>query len=44
MSKTVVVIGRSRTGTSMLSGILSKLGVFMGEVDNPTVFNPKGSF
>ena len=31
MSRCVVVLGMHRSGTSMVSGILQKLGIFMGE-------------
>lgn len=44
MSKTIIIIGRSRSGTSLTSGILSRIGVDMRESDNPTVFNPSGAF
>jgi hypothetical protein len=42
--KTVLVLGTARSGTSMTAGILSTLGVFMGETSNQSPQNPKGSF
>jgi hypothetical protein len=36
--KTVIVLGVPRGGTSMVAGILSKLGVFMGEAENLAPF------
>jgi len=42
--KTVIVLGNARSGTSMISGILSILGVNMNQQDNPHRGNPKGSF
>lgn len=42
--KTVLVLG-VRSGTSMVSGMLARLGVFMGDVWlGPNVYNPKGYF
>ncbi|SDC82728.1 MULTISPECIES: sulfotransferase [unclassified Candidatus Frackibacter] len=44
-SKTVVVLGMHRNGTSMTSGILSKLGIDMGrELIGKKVSNPLGHF
>ncbi len=43
-TKTVVVIGHGRSGTSMVSGILNILGVKMDYVENPNKGNPKGDF
>lgn len=35
---TLVVVGVARGGTSLLAGILSKLGVFMGDESHPPVY------
>jgi hypothetical protein len=43
-TKTVVVIGHGRSGTSMVSGILNIVGVKMDFVHNPNKGNPKGDF
>ena len=43
--KTVVVLGMHRSGTSLTAGLLSALGVNMGELIRPSKkFNPKGYF
>lgn len=42
--KTVVVLGVSRSGTSVAAGVLSILGVDMGFVGDSTKTNPKGAF
>lgn len=46
MSKVVVVLGGHRSGTSMLAGVLSSLGVYMGDdlVIGQTKENPKGYY
>lgn len=36
--KTIVIVGAARGGTSIFSGALHKLGVFMGERSHPPVF------
>jgi hypothetical protein len=43
-TKTVVVIGHGRSGTSMVSGMLNIIGVHMDFADNPNKGNPKGDF
>lgn len=48
--KSIVVIGNARSGTSMAAGLLSILGVQMGELpisemkENHVIQNPKGAF
>lgn len=48
--KSVIVMGNARSGTSMTAGLLSILGVQMGELpvekmkDNHVLQNPKGAF
>ena len=42
--KTVVVLGKPRSGTSLTAGILSILGVDMEGDSTPTPFNPKGAY
>jgi hypothetical protein len=42
--KTVIVIGTARSGTSVTGGMLSSLGVDMGNVGYPTKSNPRGAF
>ena len=48
--KSIVVMGNARSGTSMTAGLLSILGVNMGEVSvkdmkkNQIIQNPKGAF
>lgn len=42
--KTVIVLGSPRSGTSMTAGILSILGVDMGNIRKPDSSNPKGYF
>lgn len=43
--KTVMVLGCPRSGTSLLSGLLSKLGVNMGNnLRRPDKYNPEGYF
>lgn len=42
--KTVVVLGPPRSGTSLTAGLLSILGVDMGNVRDPDFENPKGYF
>ncbi len=42
--KTVVVLGASRSGTSVTAGMLSILGVDMGSVGSYRKTNPKGAF
>jgi hypothetical protein len=39
-----MVLGAPRNGTSMTSGILSLLGVSMGNIRNPDAMNPTGYF
>ena len=42
----VVVLGMHRSGTSMVTGLLSRLGLFLPEVETlyaPTEFNPRGN-
>jgi hypothetical protein len=43
-SRTVVVLGASRSGTSVTAGVLSALGVDMGRVREGTADNPMGAF
>ena len=43
MSRAVLVLGVARSGTSMAAGITKRLGVDMGEADNPTHMNPGGA-
>lgn len=42
--KSVIVLGAPRSGTSMTAGMLSLLGVWMGDVRKPDPLNPKGYF
>lgn len=42
--KTVIVLGCSRSGTSMTAGILDIVGVKMGNLRDPAPENPKGYF
>lgn len=44
MTKSVVVLGNARSGTSMAAGLLSIIGVDMHQRHNPGPQNPKGSF
>lgn len=45
VKKTVVILGRSRSGTSMVSGMCAKLGVDMRETDNrSSIHSPRGAF
>ena len=41
---TVIVLGASRSGTSVTAGVLSALGVDMGRVREGTADNPMGAF
>lgn len=43
-TQTVIVLGNARSGTSMVAGILSVLGVDLRPVHNPHPQVPKGSF
>lgn len=43
-TKTIVVLGVGRGGTSLAAGLLKLFGVDMGPTIHPTKFNPKGSF
>jgi len=43
-SKTVIVLGSPRSGTSVTAGILHTLGVDMGNVRSPDPLNPRGYF
>ena len=43
-SKEVIVLGSPRSGTSMTAGVLSILGVDMGEVRQPDFENPTGYY
>lgn len=40
----VLVVGLSRTGTSMMCGLLAKHGVFFGQCTEPSEINQKGFF
>ena len=40
----IIVLGKGRSGTSMVSGILEILGVDMNAEHNPNFGNPKGDF
>jgi len=42
--KTVVVLGKARSGTSITAGLLNILGVDMGGDRSPTPFNPHGAY
>lgn len=42
--KTIIVLGPPRSGTSMTAGILSNLGVNMGNIRQPDAQNPRGYF
>jgi hypothetical protein len=42
--KTVIVLGTARSGTSVTAGMLSSLGVNMGNVGYATESNPRGAF
>jgi len=42
--KTVIVLGMHRSGTSMVAGVLKKLGVNMGKDTTPDRRNPLGHF
>ena len=44
MKKTVIVLGSARTGTSVLAGIVHRLGVDMHPIDNVRDGYPFGSF
>jgi len=44
MSKEIIVLGRGRSGTSIVAGLLHKLGVNMGESRPAGANNPKGYF
>ena len=44
MNKTVIVLGTARSGTSLLAGILHKLGVNLDPVIEGNEDNPKGGF
>lgn len=43
-TKTVIVLGKPRSGTSLTAGILTTLGVPMNGKALPSAFNPKGSY
>ena len=43
-SKTVIVLGSPRSGTSVTAGILHMLGVDMGNIRSPDPLNPRGYF
>ena len=43
-SKTIIVLGKARSGTSLTAGILSILGVDMNGDSSPTPFNPHGAY
>ena len=41
----ILILGQARTGTSLTGGILSKLGISMGQLfDAPDEWNPQGNF
>ena len=43
--KTVVILGNARTGTSLISGILTKMGISMdSQYGDPDVYAPKGYY
>jgi len=44
LNKEVIVLGRGRSGTSIVAGLLHKLGVDMGESRPEGANNPKGYF
>lgn len=45
MSRSLLVVGTHRSGTSLVAGMLSKLGVFVGDdLLGPSDANPKGHF
>ena len=44
LSRTIIVLGKARSGTSMTAGILSIFGVDMNGDDSPTPFNPHGAY
>jgi len=43
-SKTIIVLGKARSGTSLTAGILTILGVDMNGDNSPTPFNPHGAY
>jgi len=43
-NKQIIVLGRGRSGTSLVAGLLDKMGVDMGKSRPPSVNNPKGYF
>jgi len=40
----IIILGMHRSGTSLTAGLLSRLGVYMGESRPPDAFNPTGYF
>lgn len=43
-NKTIIVLGSPRSGTSLTAGILFNLGIYMGNIREPDMGNPRGYF